>query len=264
MKYIYTLILGLMLISQQTLGLIVVPLGYDCTGAGVLHALGFRKAAYPFDWMLSNFESVYKAIKDDFKMFLDPATLRVSDNRHDVIDFYGLQLVHDFPTATSQAAVDETTSASYAHIRDDWRQFIEPIREKYQRRINRLRDVFASPDQVLFVRYLTNKTEAIRLRDLLAHMYPNLNFTLLALRKSPDIEPDWGLEKIRNFSVINWVDDSFATWRNVFNTLGIDPIHARFFDEDDMVCDGTCQKYRKNMPWQLPVTDQTFSETPPL
>lgn len=85
----------------------VISLGGDCTVAGMYRQLNLRTVAYPFDWMYSTFESVYKAFEDDFQHFLDPEALKIGSDGASIIDYYGLKFVHDFPTINDHAALND-------------------------------------------------------------------------------------------------------------------------------------------------------------
>jgi hypothetical protein len=226
---------------------VAISLGGCCTIASVLRETGLRRAAYPFDWMFSTFDAVYKSIEDDFRLFLDPATLKVADDRRIVLNAYGIQFVHDFPTIHHPAALNDSETHEWAEIRADWRNFIEPIREKYQRRIERLRAALSGSDHVFLIRYGISKSErdqVIMLRDLLIKRYPNSNFTIVAVGGNQEQGENWGLEKIKNFYVVYGGPDFWPAWRKIFDLLGINQITSRNLfgcgEEDDWVYDETC------------------------
>jgi len=205
-------------------------LGNSCTVASVLRAIDLRKSAYPFDWMFSkNFEAIYNAIKDDFKLFLNPHTLKIGADPRIIIDHYGFEFVHDFPTIHNEANTnDKTELHEWNAIRHDWKELIEPIREKYKKRINRLRKVLNGPDRVLLIRYTMQQTEAVKLRDLVLNLYPNLNFTIVVISENILDSTDWNLEKIRNFFVSYNNPDFYNAWRKIFiEELNVNPNSVR-------------------------------------
>jgi len=245
LKHIIIISLISLLYQFDVKGVYLISLGGDCTVATVLRSLGLRTAAYPFDWMFSHYDPLYKALADDFNHFLDPNSLKIGDDPRIIVDAYGLLFVHDFPTIYHPAALTESETHGWAQVRDDWREFIQPIREKYQRRIERFRSVLSGSEQVFLIRYsLPNRDEAIRLRDLIINRYPYLNFTLVAVSGSAADNTEWGLEKIRNFFVVYGSPDFLVRWQNIFAELGIDP-HAvkQGFDceDDDEGCNGSCK-----------------------
>lgn len=250
MKHLYASIFCLFfLFCNKSSGVVIVPIGFNCTVAGVLGNLGFRKTAYPFDWMISSFDAIYQAFEDNFNRFLDPSTLQIGSDfglKGTVIDFYGLKFVHDFPTSTQEAAVNDEESVGFAVIRDNWRESIPAIRQKYQRRIERLQDVLSGSEPVLFIRYQMLKNEAIKLRNLLLQRYPQLDFTIIAAEDAATASPEWKLEKIKNFPITFWGDDAFASWKKVFSTLGIEPHHTRYMIEDEENdCECDCASFNK-------------------
>jgi hypothetical protein len=42
--------------------MIYIPIGCQCTGAGILKDYNIRTSSYPFDWLLSNPEAIYKLL----------------------------------------------------------------------------------------------------------------------------------------------------------------------------------------------------------
>ena len=47
----------------------VISLGQSCTVAGAVRDYGIREFAFPFDWIVSPFNSLYQVFEDDFKFF---------------------------------------------------------------------------------------------------------------------------------------------------------------------------------------------------
>lgn len=227
----------------------LISLGGRCTPAGMMRNLGLRKNAYPFDWMFSKFDALYKTIDDNFEKFLDPATLQVAQDNRIVINSYGLEFVHDFPTIYSSASLNDSETHGWATIRDDWRQFIQPIGEKYNRRIERFKQILTSQEQIFLIRYGLNKNEAIKLRDLLKLRYPSAQFTLIAVNGSNDTETDWGFSDIKNFNIIPSGEAFFFGWKRIYKSLGINlnirrqPIFDTLYDSDECTCDGSCHSY---------------------
>ena len=237
--------------SNSIEAVVVISIGGDCTIASVLREMGLRRAAYPFDWMFSiDFNSVLKSVEDDFQKFLDPDTLKVGKDKRVIENIYGINFVHDFPTIHHSAAVSDSETHEWAEIRSDWRNFIVPIREKYQRRIERFKAALSGSDHVFLIRYPTlaiDKDSLIKFCDLLTKHYPSLSFTILAVSSISSDIVDWRLEKIKNFHVVYNSPDFWAIWRNIFDSLGINSVSSRSHyaqddEEDDWVCHGACQK----------------------
>ena len=46
-----------------------LTLGYDCSPAAALRNLELREHALPFDWVVSNVNSIHKCIEENFSVF---------------------------------------------------------------------------------------------------------------------------------------------------------------------------------------------------
>lgn len=51
----------------------VISLGTDCYASFALKLAGWKRASYPFDWILSSPAMIVDVLRDDFARFLDPA-----------------------------------------------------------------------------------------------------------------------------------------------------------------------------------------------
>ncbi|MGB8468330.1 MAG: DUF1796 family putative cysteine peptidase [Candidatus Babeliales bacterium] len=208
---------------------IAISLGGCCTNALMLREYNVRQAAYPFDWIISPFDSLYQAIADDFKYFLDVAYLHVASNNCMVIDYYGLYYVHDFPTIDSPAAIKEHKAVSMRPItplRNDWEKYLPQIQEKYQRRIERFRTALRSKDHVFLFRSDISKEQAIRLRDLLETMYPAAQFTLIVLdmsRKKAAQRDLWHERAIKQYSCAVKENKLNIMYQRIFKQLRLIP-----------------------------------------
>lgn len=179
-----------------------ISLGKNCNIAHNLRTMGLRHAAYPFDWMISDFDAVKAAFEDDFQMFLDPSSLREGEDPKEIVDHYGLRYRHDFPRNGYEVMINETETLLFGTIREDWRDFIEAVQEKYQRRIARLKKVLEGTDYVYLIRYQITKDEAVQLWNIIANKYLNLQFTFIAVNDFS--EDNWGLEEIKNLDGEAW------------------------------------------------------------
>ena len=94
----------------------IIPIGFDCGTASELRDNGIRNASYPFDWNVT-FGGISDIFNNDFQNFLN------IENNYNYI--YNIFFMHDtFPNDN----------------------------EKYERRIERLRDILASDKEILFIR----------------------------------------------------------------------------------------------------------------
>ncbi len=214
----------------------IVSLGFNCRPAQALFDEHLRNASYPFDWIWTQADQLYKVIDDDFAHFLEPESLK--PGHRGILDYYGLHFMHDFPT--EHGIVDSPA-------RSDWKDFIPIVREKYLRRINRFKNLLSGSEKIYLIRYyLVTKAQAIALRDLFIKKYPKLDFTLVVVSDSPDFKQDWQLSQIKNFHYVNVNSQNQAdknTWKMIFDTLGLDilPITRSWCYE--FICDGICHKF---------------------
>ncbi len=123
----------------------IISLGHFCGVAQELERLGLRDASYPFDWLITQRESVEKLIKNRFKDFLS-YDLLYQDSEHPQIyrnkeyDF-GVSFYHDF--------------SGYIPLEKQ----LDAVTEKYNRRIDRFYTAISEP--TLFIRYVNNESDAL-------------------------------------------------------------------------------------------------------
>lgn len=117
-------------ITQEPL---FVSLGSFCTTAHMHKECGIRKAAFPFDWIISfDGEKLIDLLEEDFLHFLNPDFLRVAGQAL-LNDYYHLEFLNE----------------------GDWEDTAYNIKEfslKCQRRINRFRQLGNYQGKVFFVR----------------------------------------------------------------------------------------------------------------
>lgn len=117
-------------INQEPL---FVSLGSHCRTAHMHRECGIRKAAFPFDWIISfDGEKLVDLLEEDFFHFLNPDFLKVSGQAL-LNDYYHLEFLNE----------------------GDWEDAAYDITEfsvKCQRRINRFRQLANYQGKVFFVR----------------------------------------------------------------------------------------------------------------
>jgi Putative papain-like cysteine peptidase (DUF1796) len=183
----------------------VVGLGYSCQIAYQIGENGYRKYAYPFDWITSNFNGLILFIANRGAGFLEwgnfttsglikgTSTYSTTDN------VYGFILIHDFYWPLEK---------SYPIIK-----------AKYDRRIQRFFNLLNSDKRVLFIRLDLSRSEAEYLDQLLASQFPNLSYTILVLNNDIRAQRDWGLKNVRNFYLPQngtWQGDS-RRWKEILS-----------------------------------------------
>lgn len=173
---------------------ITIPLGSNCQPADFMRAFNIRFFAAPFDWCITPFESVYKAIKSDFKNFLKKENLTPffwgGDNPtpNGILDKEsGIFYNHDFPNYTF----------------DSINQFYKSVYSKHYRRIKRFYDQINTGKHVYFIRYLdTTKPQACALLEVLKQKFPNTSFTLIVIgNNEEEFDQDWEIQHIKNFYI---------------------------------------------------------------
>jgi len=212
---------AILTIFNDTKAIVVISLGSACSVAGAMREYGIRTQAYPFDWIVSPFEGLYQAFDDDFVHLLQEDSLTIrSYDRYGIVDYYGFEYVHDFPTQKPNDTLIKPIEEGHiigGVIDDNWGDFLPQIKEKYQRRLERLYTVFNGEEEVYLIRYgIKDKSEMLLLRDLLHKKYPRLNFMLIALGNSPEMSIPWQADNIKNF-YIN--DKDLQQWKELFIQL---------------------------------------------
>lgn len=162
--------------SQEPL---FVSLGSSCESAHMHRECGIRKAAFPFDWIVSfDGEKLIELLEEDFLHFLNPHFLRVEGVAL-LNDYYHLEFLNE----------GDWEDASYK---------IEEFTKKCQRRIDRFRQLGNYRGKVFFVRtayrysltdphriwkikenVCINRCYAERLYKTLKSCFPDLNFDLV-------------------------------------------------------------------------------------
>jgi hypothetical protein len=171
--------------------------------------------AYPFDWWITPYQGLMELIAGDFDGFLAddhlaPSGKYVFDQR------FGVGMMHDFEDPTR------------------FRDTLDGVRTKYQRRIQRWRTLLRNPLSVLFVRghqhandTVMDATLARPLLALLGDQYPDVEVHLLVQNPPeagiPELVEDrlWILP-LDTPDPWEWSGDN-AAWRDLFRRVAILP-----------------------------------------
>lgn len=178
---------------------ICISLGSKCNPAICLRLLGLREQAFPFDWLGTSFNALYNALNDDFKYFLQD--IKVNPIKTGIIDFYGINFVHDLPTMHHPViSPDFNNPIASATLHPDWKLALPDVREKYQRRIARFNELCNSTATIYFIRTdEITQAQSLELHRLLTKKYPLLTFTLVVLKQDQRFKKNWKLPGIKNF-----------------------------------------------------------------
>lgn len=119
----------------------IISLGFFCSVSSELERIGLRDSSYPFDWLISSFDSVLELINNGFKDFLSLDFIQQYSNNpsYYINNKYNIHFFHDFD--------------KYKKCEEQ----IDEINNKYQRRINRFYKNIHEP--TLFIRYIKDQDE---------------------------------------------------------------------------------------------------------
>lgn len=188
-----------------------VSLGSHCEIAVHLNANHLRKAAFPFDWLLTcNHELFLLLLENDFAFFLDEQFLIQHPTHQHRIEncHYEIEFRHDWPFP------DLWCNATR------YSQQLQEMHSKYGRRINRFRQLREYQGKVFFIRVaydLQNDPqlywgvenieqitaeEAQKLKGVLDHYFPDLNFILVIVNYlENDVSPIKGIDNVLEFKI---------------------------------------------------------------
>ena len=151
-----------------------VSIGYDCSPASALRGLGLRPAALPFDWVESSVDALEKCIGDRFAQY--HRGLRLNDSKTRMIDTYGFEFPHDYPIKDTE--VGEVGECHYGEsgkeIVENWMDYYEVVKQKYDRRIERFVSTFLDTRPIIILcRY--SPTNVLRIQRLLTNAFQKKN-----------------------------------------------------------------------------------------
>lgn len=207
-----------------------ISLGPDCQVAGQLRIANIRTQAFPFDWMATHsFEGVFKVLQEDFKHFLNKNFLVKDTDQIRVLNtHYNILFVHDFPTVENPV-VNEFNYAS--KIPDNFLDYVDEVKKKFDRRITRVRDLLRSINhKLLLIRTSLLPNQALTLSNFLTKNYPKLNYTIVSVHNNPNLNYNWKIKGVKNFYVTKLASGTepgagnyFAPseWQKVFRSLKI-------------------------------------------
>lgn len=210
----FTIVLACFNVFPESNEPIAISLGTYCAIANALKYNGIRNQAYPFDWLVIPFDGLYKVLDSDFEFFLsNKNTLQILDkDKRFVVDastdiYYG----HDFPTEGGRIN---------ANVVGDFLSYFDRVKEKYTRRINRLKMVLNSSKRVMFFRYMINKQEAIALCNLLKQKFKLLDFSIVAINTTHE---QWNVNQVKNVYLPYELtsEPKSQEWYKIFHDVGL-------------------------------------------
>ena len=104
------------------------------------------------------------------------------------------------------------------------------IQSRYERRIQRFKEKCLGDNRIYFFRHNgINRDQTISVKNLIQTMYPNLDFTIVAVADNDTtFDIQWGDDRIKNYSLNLSRDNYFLSfqneireWQRIFNDLGL-------------------------------------------
>ena len=160
-----------------------ITIGYDCSPAAALKNLHIRTFALPFDWVVSTISALDKCFRDNFRQY--HRTLHYSHNKTRLIDAYGFEFPHDYPTNIQSMKGEDVHSLFHEEIEKEsviteneivknWADYHEIVLAKYNRRIQRFLNIMNDPAPIIVLcRYTTR--DILQLQKLFLKYYHKEN-----------------------------------------------------------------------------------------
>jgi hypothetical protein len=184
----------------------LLSIGFDCSPAAALRNLGYRNTAFPFDWVdTTPISAVLTCLEEDFKQY--HTSLRCIGSR--MIDAYGFQFPHDYPFSKLEYNIDSdnewrTAEDVGGQIVDNWIDYYPEVKEKYDRRIKRFRDVGSSAKPIVV---LTRRSaaDACKLREALSKYYNRHDIYMVVATQ----------EQCNSDIMVTCTPEMYGDWNNI-------------------------------------------------
>lgn len=202
-----------------------VSLGTNCEPSLHLRDAGYRKAAFPFDWLVTaNGERLVELLDKDFDDFLGDATIIYSLNDCPTLanHHYQIEFRHDWPKDLWDKPFKYPQEFDY-------------LKAKYQRRIDRFRNLRNYPGIVYFFRtaydysvygntYIWDNRfasiqdhEAQALKEALKRYFPSLKFVLVVINYGKEfLQTLSGIEGVLKFQIRK--TDKHEDYKTIFRS----------------------------------------------
>lgn len=177
-----------------------ITLGKECGVSTALRGLNLREYALPFDWIISTPEIISNVVMNDFKDF--HCSLKLSDDMTGVIDSYGIEYTHDYPTIKEELFINDNFDIVREKniIKQDWERHIDAVQAKYRRRIERFNTIMNS-DELIIALYSGEVGEVNIFKDLFLKKYNKKNIYYVVYSEHEDISNEKKLELLENESI---------------------------------------------------------------
>lgn len=202
-----------------------MTIGYDCSPAFALRNMNLRKFALPFDWVQSNCHAIERCFQDNFAKY--HTGLYFNGKKTRLIDAYGFQFPHDYPLLnidellgpaavelTPESVIPSEGAYEEKQIVENWQDYYDIVKEKYDRRIERFLDILHNPAPILVLcRY--PKEDVFYLKHLFSKYYNKENIYFINTSHE-EFENDFMLN-IHTEKNGEWNDTTI--WQNAVNKL---------------------------------------------
>jgi hypothetical protein len=167
-----------------------ITIGHDCSPAAALRNMNLRKFALPFDWVQSNIKSIEACFREDFARY--HTELKFNSKKTRLIDAYGFEFPHDYPLLSTDELQGPASGDIISHsdtlgegayeekeIVENWLNFYNIVKEKYDRRIERFRTLMKDPAPIIVLSRYHKKEYIFRLKELFAEYYNKTNIRFI-------------------------------------------------------------------------------------
>lgn len=207
--------------SAQPQDCVVISLGYRCQAAQQMIINGLRTAAYPFDWLITSFDSMYDLLSNDFRDFLEQENLIFLAPPYE--DDYG-----QFKVAKYSYVFDKKNKVIFRHdfpLNQNFLGEYEKVKQKYERRIQRFYETIRSGKFIYFIRRVMSRDQAKLLTELIDSKFPSLKYELVVIDHNEEVKKNWNLPHVKNF-YLGFTkpyqrDGDNEGWKKIFQDLGL-------------------------------------------
>lgn len=178
----------------------VISLGAACGTAYQIRTHFPHAKAFPLDWLITPFTSLFALIEDDFENLAPEEQLRFGDDGVVYNQATPLLFPHDFE---KNGAIGD----------DQWQSSVDRANSRFSYLVNRLRDVLISSTSIAFVRHQGDNVlgsdiiprissqKINQLCDLIQEKYPTLDFDLLLVSAHNNDDPGVLNPRVKKFEV---------------------------------------------------------------
>ena len=194
-----------------------LTIGSGCSPAAALRDLKLREFALPFDWVVSNINTVQKCFETNFEHFHKNLVLNNKKTR--LIDYYGFEFPHDYPLSHMNNVENNIGEGVFGEendkfITEKWKDYYDIVLDKYNRRIERFKKIINDTKPIIVLCRYTTK-DVLQLQKIFTNYY-KLNH-IYFINSSNEVFENDKIKNIYTEKNNNWNDVNI--WKS-----GIDDI----------------------------------------